>query len=186
MNLVSAQEVVRGDVMFWTAASLQHDGIMVWDAVNGVRPFVRWVGDYTQGAGDLGTDGVDLVWTQGEGKQPNDTVYPIRSIMTAPFTSDPAALQPRRLRSQPHTNIGSVQFEVGCGYAAHDGAANDMVIVRLADGASWIIPTTYPDFMIYSAVGLTCEHVYILGNFSGVDNIIRVKLDSLGAPIPPD
>jgi hypothetical protein len=185
-NLKSAQHVVIGDVVFWTAGNNYRQGIDVWDATNGVQPFVRWIGDDTKGAADLGTDGVDLVWTYGEGKQPSEVQYPTRSIMTAPFTTDPAALVPRRLRSQPYPYLGPTQFEVGCGYAAHPGGANDVLVVRLSDGASWLIPYAPPDFNASKPIGLTCEHVYVFGRFEGRDSIIRVKLDSLGAPMPPD
>jgi hypothetical protein len=112
------QPRVSGDAVFWSASNLYGGGIMVWDKAHGTRPFVRWPGDQTRAADNLGTDGVDMVWSEGEGKEPSATEYPIRRIMTAPFTSDPAALVPRRLRSQPGQISSVYPWVVGCGYAA--------------------------------------------------------------------
>ena len=148
-NLHAGQLVVSGETVFWGTATLHRTGINVWDPQGGARPFIRWVGDYTRGAGDLGTDGVDLVWGYGEGKLPNDTNYPVASIMTAPFTNDPTALQARRLRSLPHGRIGGNQFEVGCGHAAYS-AWDDILVIRLSDGWSWVVPNTTGQIFFYA------------------------------------
>jgi len=186
-NLMSNEPVMSGDALFWASSSLKRNGINVWDPVGGTRPFIRFIGDYTRGAADLGTDGVDLVWTYGEGKEPNDWVYPVRSIMTAPFTTDPAALQPRRLRSAPYHGIGNFQYAVGCGYAAHVADANNTIVVRLSDGVSWILPSHNPDFVPERPIGLTCDEVFILGQYGNMlTQIARFRLDSLGPGIAPD
>jgi len=124
----ATQPLVRGGFFFFATATLLIDGINVWDPVHGTRPFIRWPGDYTRGAADLGTDGVDMVWTQGEDKKPNDKVYPTRSAMTAPFTGDPAAVKPRRLRSSPFLGVGNFAWEVGCGYAMHEAENNQLMV----------------------------------------------------------
>jgi hypothetical protein len=61
-----------------------------------------------------------------------------------------------------------------------------MSVVRLSDGASWLIADQWPIFKPASPVGLTCEEVFILGEYGGRYNIARFRLDSLGPPIPPD
>jgi REP element-mobilizing transposase RayT len=139
--------VMWGDALFWQTSSQYRSGINVWTPAAGAKPFVRWVGDGTRGAGNFGTDGVDMVWSQGEGKQPTETLYPTRSVMTAPFTSDPAAVVPRRLRAQPpaDVSIGVQPFQVGCGYAAHGGGSCDVLVVRLADGWGWTIRSSEPN-----------------------------------------
>ncbi len=185
-NFKAGQFEVSGDAVFWSTATTFAHGINVWTPTDGTKPFVRYVGDYTRGAADLATDGTDLVWSQGEGKKSNQFVYPTRSIMTAPFTSDPRKLQPRRLRSAPYTNIGSFKWVVGCGYAAHTGARNGMMVVRLSDGTAWFIGEITSDFALSAPLGLTCEEVFFLGRFAGRTSIARVRLDSLGAGTPPD
>lgn len=185
-QLTPAEPVMSGDALFWESASLKRHGINVWDPEGGTRPFIRFLGDFTRGASNLGTDGVELVWSYGEGKAPDDWAYPVRSIMTAPFTTDPGVLQARRLRSDPNDQFGGSEWQVGCGYAAHEAGVNNVIVVRLSDGVSWLVPTVYPDQVLGTAIGVTCEDVIILGNLLGKTNIVRVRLDSLGPGIPPD
>jgi hypothetical protein len=40
-------------------------------------------------------------------KLPSDIAYPARSIMTAPYTTDPASVVARRLRSSPFQGVGN-------------------------------------------------------------------------------
>ena len=177
-----------GDALFWLTSTSKQVGLNVWDPVAGARPFVRYLGDFTRGAADLGTDGVDLVWVYGEGKAPAaDQPYPVRSIMTAPFTTDPAALQPRRLRSSPRTCLGCNEATpVGCGYAALAGDKNDTLVVRLSDGWSWPIDTLIPSYVYNLAFGITCDEVYIGAHIGDHRTIVRIRLDSLGPGIAPD
>jgi hypothetical protein len=158
----------------------------VWDESNGARPFIRWIGDQTQGATDLGTDGVDLVWSYGEGKAPNEIVYPVRSIMTAPFTTDPMALQATRLRSQPYPTLGVHQFKVGCGFGMQETGGNGLLIIRLSDGISWTLPHLPGQFLPLGPIGLTCDEAFMFVQIGGRATIARIRLDSLGPGIPPD
>jgi hypothetical protein len=178
---------VHDDAIFWITSSLYHHGINVWDPVRGPRPLVRYIGDYTQGADDFGTDGADMVWAYGRGKRPNDIEYPTRYIMTAKYTLDPERFEPRRVRSQSFKKIGNYAFKVGCGYAAQATAASGPAtqVVRLSDGMLWIIKHT-PEFAPHEPLGLTCDEVFILGEIAGRWNIARIRLDSLGPGIPPD
>jgi hypothetical protein len=185
-NLHLGEWFLLGDAMFWGTSTLKIDGINVWDQAAGARPFIRWVGDYTKGAADLGTDGIDMVWTYGE-KQPNDTVYDPRSVMTAPFTTDAAALEPRRLRSQPDSSHGINPWKVGCGYAAHFGSPSRVFLVRLADGVAWSVPSAPPDLDWHAPIGITCDELFIHGvTTNGRTTYFRVRLDSLGPGLPPD
>ncbi len=185
-GLDMSQPVMVGDAFFWTTASMSRSGLNVWDPVGGTRPFIRWVGDGTRGAGNLGTDGVDLVWSYGEGKQPGETVFPVRSIMTAPFTTDPTEVQATalRLRSQPDPPIQVGPWQVGCGYAARD-SANKVLVVRLSDGWSWFVPST-PSQKLQRPLGLTCEELFAMGEIGGKYTMGRVRLDSLGPGLLPD
>jgi hypothetical protein len=175
--------LVRGEAAFWETDSSRRAGIMVWTEQAGARAFRRWVGDPTRGAGSFGTDGVDMVWLQGEGKDPNSGNYPTLDVMTAPFTTDPALLQPRRLRSHNYDAMDSLPFKVGCGYAV--GSGTQVSVVRLSDGYAWYLPHTTPmDFGI--PVGATCEDVFVAGVFDGDVNVARIRIDSLGPGLPPD
>jgi hypothetical protein len=87
--------LVSGSSVFFHVRSGDRAGLMVWDAVRGSRPLVGWIGDGTRAAGDLGTDGHDLVWPSGEGITPEQRAHPSRRLMTALFTTDVTALHPR-------------------------------------------------------------------------------------------
>jgi hypothetical protein len=181
-----SQLTMVGNALFWTTANASKSGINVWDPNAGTRLFRRWVDDPSRGAGNLGTDGVDLVWCYGEGKGPGDEHFPVRSIMTAPFTTDPdvVARTERRLRSQPDYPVQVNEWVVGCGYAARD-TNNKVFVVRLSDGWAWYLPST-PTQFIGRPIGLTCDEVFFFGKVNGVHNIMRVRLDSLGPGLPPD
>ena len=172
--------------VFWTTSTLYIHGTNVWTAAAGAVPFVRFPGDYTRGAADIGTDGTDLVWSQGSGKGFNDQVYPTRDIMAAPFTTDPALLQPRRLRSAPYGNFGGYEWHVGCGYAARDNEGR-LIVVRLSDGWSWFVDRT--DAFTFDpalVIGVTCDELFVVGTFNNKNSVARIDLDSLGPGMAPD
>jgi hypothetical protein len=86
-GLTAIELVMHDDALFFATSSFS-PGIMAWEPLSGTRAFRRWIGDPSKGAGNLGTDGIDLVWSYGEGKPPNSNEHPIRSIMTAPEPPD--------------------------------------------------------------------------------------------------
>jgi hypothetical protein len=185
-GLDMSQPVMLGDAFFWTTANVSLSGINVWDPVGGTRAFMRWLGDATRGAGNLGTDGVDLVWSYGEGGQSKDHVFAVRSVMTTPFTTDPekAAKTQRRLRSDLGAHVQIDAWVVGCGYAARN-VVNKVFLVRLSDGSSWLVPNS-PTQELRRPIGITCEHLYALGDIGPKYTLARVRLDSLGPGMPPD
>lgn len=172
-------------------------GIMAHDPVLKTHALVRWYGDTNKGAYNVGTDGKDLVWTLGEDHPSTGGTYAKRSIWTSPFTTDPKKLVPKRLRSDPEIAF-DVNFAVGCGYAAHKLQPPDgMLIVRLSDGVSWLLPNnlTASDktgWHWLKAIGVTCDEVF--ATVAAIDSpgakllntIARIRLDSLGPGLPPD
>ncbi|MCC6216407.1 MAG: hypothetical protein IT376_16215, partial [Polyangiaceae bacterium] len=114
----------------------------------------------------------------------------VRDIYTAPYTEDAAQLQPRRLRSDPYQGMG-LNFVVGCGYAAREGARDQTVVVRLADGVAWILDDT-PDWTYGRPLAITCEEIFWDYNESkenflgGMTSIARIRLADLGPGLPPD
>ncbi|HLK39044.1 MAG TPA: hypothetical protein VKU41_19920 [Polyangiaceae bacterium] len=111
--------------------------------------------------------------------------------MTSPYTTDPAAVVPRRLRSEGSGFFGAASpFHVGCGYAALFTQLGTwgVLIVRLADGQSWFLTT--PDGTSWSwvdAVALTCTEFFgVVALEKSTRTVARVRLDSLGPGMPPD
>src|SRR5262249_27030434 len=74
---------IRGSDVIFDVGNLVAAGVMTFDPSRGVHPLVRFYGDSSQAAYNTGTDGHDLVWTQGANRAPipPDYVFPTRSIM---------------------------------------------------------------------------------------------------------
>ncbi len=188
----TGQPLIFGREALFQTANYVTASIWAYDDELGTHPLISYPGDTTQGAANIGSDGVDMVWTHGEGKGANDFgLYPTVSIMTAPYTTDPALLQPRRLRSDMNPGIGtkSLQFAVGCGYAGRVLADSPGAeIVRLSDGAAWVLEGS-SDWRWGEVLGITCEDIFIQANDVPAKkpaNILRVPLASLGEPLAPD
>ena len=185
-GLQTEHVIVRDDAVFWTASNAYAAGLMIWTPEGGVQPLVRWIGDGTRGARNLGTDGENFVWSEGEGKAANEPYYPVRRVMAATYTTDPKKLEPRTLRSHPGSILGARQWVVGCGMAANGSTApNQVAVVRISDGWSWTVPV-YNDMALYEAVGITCNEVIVWGAVEGRSTVGRIRLDSLGPGVAPD
>jgi hypothetical protein len=185
---------ILGDAVVWEVTTSSTVGIRAYDPVLGPHDLVRYLDDPTRGAGTPATDGVDLVWMEGSGRDRNDVTYPVRDVMTSPFTTDPAALRPRRLRSDPSESFGASgsEFEIGCGRAAKDGVSpKDVQIVRLTDGQAWRLEHTQQLWHASTIVGLTCDEIFLVvqtwvdGEPQG-STLQRIRFDALGEGIPPD
>jgi len=191
-GLAPDRPTLLGDTAVFGVGNLTQQGIMAYDPVQKTHALIRWYGDTKQGAYNVGTDGKDLVWTYGQDHPAGEGTYPTRSIWTSPFTTDPKQIQGKRLRSDPQSAF-DVNFVVGCGYAAHALHKTDgLLVVRLSDGVSWIVPN-YPDTLSWQdAIGMTCEEVFATVSVVPVPgtevvySIARVRLDSLGPGIAPD
>jgi hypothetical protein len=189
--------VALGGDIFIEIGDGGYAGEMSWDLQHGARPLLRWQGDWTRGAGNFMTDGADMVWTYGEGKEPGKEgsySYKKLSVMTAPYTTDPAevAAKARRLRSDLST-MWVYPYGLGCGHAAHEvsekGTSRDLLVVRLADGVSWLLKGAEggTGLKYLFALGATCEEVFTTAEVNDIGmTILRIRLDSLGPGIPPD
>ncbi len=178
--------MLGADVITTMGSNGGGQGLLAYDPVRGVHRLIEPMspGPETTGAFHVGSDGKDLVWHRGEGGYVQEGVWARKSIMTAPYTTDPGKLRPRRLRSDTvGATVGS-QFAVGCGHAAR-AHGDDLLIVRLADGVSWNIHGR-SDWYPVEAEGLTCEEVFFTVSDHGVHNAARIRLDSLGPGQAPD
>jgi hypothetical protein len=155
---------------------LEGGGLMAWDDRRGLHALAPGAAD-----GNLGTDGVHLVWTRSQGAR--------RSIMAADFTTDPSALVAQRLRSDPDPVVGAhaMRFAVGCGYAGRNAMPlRDLLVVRIVDGVSWQLPAA-PGWSWGQVLGFTCDELFATAfSRAGGVSIARVRLDSLGSGQPAD
>jgi len=186
-----------GDSAIWEVGTSTTNGIRAYDPERGPHDLIRFLDEPTRGAGTPGTDGVDLVWMEGEDYQPDLYTYATRSIMTSPFTTDPAALKPRRLRRNLSTSFGTASeaFRVGCGRAAKSGGVStkDIQIVRLSDGQGWNLLHTQQLWHASTVVGMTCDEIFLVvqiwegeGGEPNGSTIQRIRFDALGEGLPPD
>ncbi len=186
-----------GSTLLFAFESFPKYRVRRWTEQDGSKELVGFGSDTSKGAGFPGSDGKDLVWIQGEGLGPADSVFPTRSIMTSVFSTDPAEIKARRLRSWTPAFVGTpvVAPVVGCGLAAlgaflpaTEPDPGGVLLVRLSDGVSWMIRQPPQPGPFWSwPIAITCEEVFAMFRGpNGVDTIRRVRLDSLGPGEPPD
>jgi len=187
--------IVQGKDIFFTVGNLQLCGVMSWSPTAGLRPLLRWYSDFTRAAGNFGTDGKDMVWTQSQGTGACLNDGPNPEVWTAPYTTDPAVLQATAHRVRKDVRgMSPDSYAVGHGYAARcdffgSPIASSLSIVRLSDGYAWTVAGD-PDAKTHNfsvPFGLTEEEVYVFGSIQGIPmTIFRIRLDSLGPGTPPD
>lgn len=185
-ELVAADGYQNGDPrpfeegFTWTSSDGFDTKVRMYIPSAGARDLIK-SGQLAVGDGDLGTDGKDFVWVRASGRTNVGPTFASLEIFTAPFTTDPASLVPRRLRSEEGIAFGIREFTVGCGYAARSTGTH-VRIVKIGTGESWKLPSvagwSEPLF-------ITCDEIFMRAYF-GFGSVARVRLDSLGPAIPPD
>ena len=198
-GLLYSSYFFQGDDLFWSADSSRRTAIKVWTKARGTQTLVGWPGDATRGADGLGTDGVDMVWTEAFGRAGGSTSsYVNYETWTAKYTTDPSTLAAtkRRVRSADAARY-SEQHVVGCGYAAISiqprldwGAAPGFRVIRLSDGVSWTAMSDSleqkGDFYTVRPAAITCDEVFLRGVAAGHSQVVRIRIDSLGPGTSPD
>lgn len=189
-----------GETLFWAADGTGINKQKVWTRAGGVKDFLAFGSDVAQGAADLGTDGTTLVWLEGTGRTSGTGVYPSVAAYAAPFTTTAALVQKRLLRSDlSGYSFGVRPFVVGCGYAARTGFVKEgpgekggTMLIRLADGHMWLLPSGPAlEWSWQKPLAVTCDEVFVLIQSTVTaaqpvrQTIARVRIDSLGAPLPP-
>ncbi|MCL2825399.1 MAG: hypothetical protein FWD57_15515 [Polyangiaceae bacterium] len=188
-----------GDTLLMDLAVNPTYALLRWTEQDGTKTLVGFPGDKTKGATNSATDGKDLVWVQGEDREPDDKHFPTRWIMTSKYSTDPSQIEPRRVIPWAQKPIvSSYPPQTGCGFAAFQYLPEaleeqGLLIVRLSDGVSWHLPNvlkTYPDGTPFSSgwgppIAVTCDEVFAVHRGTTRYNIWRVRLDSLGPGAPP-
>ena len=172
--------------------------LLRWTEQDGTQVLVGFGDDDSRGAAYPGSDGIDLVWIQGEDRGPTEHDFSKRWIMTSKFSTNPAEIKPRRLIPWGLRFIGATSGDipppVGCGYAVYEGEGGDLypgqaglIIVRLSDGVSWLVPSVsgVPPDGWSAPIAITCDEVFSRYKGGYLETIRRVRLDSLGPGTPP-
>ncbi len=176
------------DEVYWQGNTGRVNDVGRWTADAGATDFINYAFDPNHAAGDLGTDGVDMVWLEGHGGATDAGPYTTMDYWTSPYVTDASMLLPRRLRSETTTAMLGTPIAVGCGYAAYApvGFVNGLRIIRLSDGWSWFVPNVTGWYWV-QALALTCTELFASVNISGpITTMARVALNQLGTGVPPD
>jgi hypothetical protein len=179
-----------GRDIFWSAETTRYNKIKVFTERDGTRDFLSFGADTTRGVSAFGADSADMAWVQGS-ERTSGAEFPKLEMMAARYTSDPAAITGRRVRSLPApARLDAYGFVVGCGYAARPVTVNrdaavgmDLMLVRLSDGRTWMLPGDGP-MRWYRPLAITCSEIFAWVGRAGV--IARLRLDSIGPGAPPD
>jgi hypothetical protein len=196
-DLQQGDFVAAGDAFVWKANTLAYNKIKARDPGGTITDLVSFGLVVGKGATSVGTDGTDLVWLQGDGRATQNDPFQTVDIMTAPFTTDPKALVPRRLRSEYPESFFVAGTIVGCGYEAHSLVDNKLGrngvrITRLSDGQSW--PLWYTGLSVWQINeprAITCAEIFLHayrrdGGTYPENTMVRIALASLGPGVPAD
>jgi hypothetical protein len=190
-----------GNTFIWNAGSLSVSRQRIWSPGAGTSALLSAGDDATHGYGDLGTDGLQMVWNEGF-RTDVSHVYPSLSIVVSPYAASSSALSPRVLRSDvTGYGFGISPWVVGCGYAARastlEPSKGNFVgairLVRLSDGVVWDLPDTQQEVFAWrTPLALTCTELFALVEArpssppsSSFFNVARLRLDALGVGAPP-
>ena len=199
-GLAQNYQFFRGDTLFWASDDSAINKQKVYTGAAGVKDLLSFGDDFSRGVADLGTDGQQLVWIEGMNRPQPNGVFPDVTAYVAPFTTNPAQIVKRALRSDlSGYPFGTGPFVVGCGYAARstfvkrDGGLEDgTILIRLSDGYAWHLPDgPGVDWGWRTPLAITCDEIFVTvverPTPTAVPrvNVARVRIDSLGPPTAP-
>ena len=189
-----------GKDLFFVAASSKRVTIKSWTAVGGIKTLIGKDNDATRSSIGFATDGVDMVWLEASEREGTSQIYAKQDTWTAKYTTDPDVLAATKRRVRATTiEYGNV-YKVGCGYAAVSAfttspwGQSGVRVIRLSDGVSWdVIDNSEAQLLQWHLslpLAVTCDEVFVAGSTwrgtgSRHNEIMRIRIDSLGPGIPP-
>jgi hypothetical protein len=187
--------ISHDDDIFINVGEIQTGAVVVWTEAQGTRPLILWP-PLERSVHHFHVDGEYMVWTESEQWDSSQTQFKKSDIFVAPYSLDQQQVSKTRKKlTKDPRGVSGGSWQVGCGYAARNLAAsnplsNSLMVVRLSDGNSWIIPGGDPSqpwrYDFFEAFGITCEEIFAtVGLPSGAPTIVRIRLDSLGPGTPP-
>jgi hypothetical protein len=176
-ELSSADSAVGDAVFYSTLGARNFISVAVGSSAAGV--FID--PDDGSEAVSLESDGVDMAWYQGYERGIDFLDFGRVELWTAPFTTNPAELRPRRVTVRSRPVIGSDNI-VGSGYAALLAEAEGDVVVRLRDGVRWTV--TPPPDRQFGRFGYLGEEEFAVGVVrppmsSDLETIQLIRYDAL-------
>ncbi len=83
-----------------------YDRVVAYVDDGGAADLVSFGADATHGADDFGADGINMVWLEGTGHMGGTVPFDSAAFMTPPFTTNPANVVARRIRSEDPRGAG--------------------------------------------------------------------------------
>jgi hypothetical protein len=176
LPLAGNSPLVEGSGVVFEVGDTRTRALLAYHA-GSVRALARWPLAEGRGAGNAGSDGHDLVWTEGDGAL-GDGRYARTWVVSSPHTTDASALRPRRVSEDRNPLIGAAPFVVGCGHAAH-WAPDGTFVVRLRDGAISALPRA-ERLRWGRPLALTCRELFSTYYRGSEAGIARIALTSFG------
>jgi hypothetical protein len=176
-----------GDSLGWGASSGRVSVVRRWDfGAPGPKNFIDYRPDPDHAAGNLGSDGKDMVWLEGHGPNVSNAFWTTADMWTSPYAATKADLKPRRLRSDIPNTVGLTPARVGCGMAGIDNGLGAR-ITRLSDGYSTFLKVDSTVNWAWSEVlVVTCNEIILRGSYKGIGRLLRIPVASLPFADPPD
>lgn len=174
-----------GDSLAWGASSGRVSVVRRWDfGTPGPKNFIDYRPDPDHAAGNLGSDGKDMVWLEGHGPQISNAFWTTGDVWTSPYAATKADLKPRRLRSEIPNTVGLTPARVGCGIAGLNNGLGARII-RLSDGYSTFLKVDV-DWVWSEVLVITCNEIFLRGSYKGLGRLLRIPVASLPFADLPD
>jgi hypothetical protein len=155
LGIGAAAPIEASGHVYFEVGDAKRRAILSWSEETGSRPLRRHADDAHRVAGNLGSDGDVLVWTEAEA--PDDDGRFARSwVVVAPVAS-PDQARPVAPDSAPA--VGAAPFAVGCGLAGHrtpEGA----LVVDLASGATRLLQSS-SGLRWGNVVAVSCDEIFV-------------------------
>jgi len=172
LPLAGNPPLVEGDAVFFEVGDSRTRALHAFDGRT-TRPLLRWPLTDARAAGNLGSDGRVLVWTEGRAPL-GDGRYQRTEVMTSPIATDPGALRPRRVAVDPNALIGAAPFTVGCQRAAH-WTPEGLLLVHLETGQSTTLPAP-TNARWGRPLAVTCDELFVTYFVGARAGILRLKV----------
>lgn len=147
--------------VYFEVGDAQQRAILSWSAGEGVQAIRRYPASEGRAAGNLGSDGKVLVWSEGEGRD-EDGRFARSWIVAAPVSKPEQA---RRVAPDVAPHVGAAPFSMGCGWAGHR-VPGGALLVDLASGETMQL-SDRPALRWGSVLAISCDEAFV--TFAGTE-----------------
>lgn len=166
---------IAGRVYFEVGDARQR-ALLSWTDEEGSRPLRRYTADEDRAAGNLGSDGEWLVWTEAEARDDRGRFQ--RAWIVAAPAANPG--QARRIASDLAPHVGAAPFAVGCGQAGHR-VPGGALFVDLESGETFELRDS-TQLRWGSVVAISCDDLFVAYAASQGMELARLPRVSLQTP----